>query len=109
MSDKDVPDDHNSPANIIIAYQKVAQTEEGQIMLQDLVQRFGSSRSTTFVAGDPYATAYNEGLRSVCVHIGAQIDADPGQAELAGRVDSEFEPYEFEVKKEEDDDVFGSD
>lgn len=37
--------------------------------LKDLDARFGAHHRTTFVPGDPYATAYNEGARSVIVFI----------------------------------------
>lgn len=61
--------------DIAHAYQHVAGTPEGQIMIQDLVRRFGYARSSTIDA-DPMRMAWKEGGRAVCVHIGRMIDAD---------------------------------
>lgn len=77
-----------SPADIIMAYRQVAASEAGQVVLQDLIRKFGYSRSSTFqAAGDqePYRTFIHEGQRSVMVHIGNMIDADPALVEQAGR------------------------
>lgn len=43
-------------------------TPEGQRVLKDLVQ-FCKYRDSTFVAGDPHATAFNEGMRRVALRI----------------------------------------
>lgn len=37
--------------------------------IMELDRRFGAQHRTTFVPGDPYATAYNEGARSVIVFL----------------------------------------
>lgn len=63
---------------IVHAYQHVAATPEGQIVIQDLVRRFGYSRSSTIDA-DPMRMAWKEGGRAVCVHIGRFIDANAEQ------------------------------
>lgn len=64
-----------SLADIATSYKMVAASREGQIMIQDLVRRFGFSRQTTLNT-DPLQMAANEGGRTVCVHIGRMIDYD---------------------------------
>ena len=58
------------------AYRDVFSTPEGQIVLADLMRHFGYNTTTTFVAGDQYQSARNEGSRIVLVHIGRRIDTD---------------------------------
>jgi hypothetical protein len=65
-------------SEISAAYKQVAATREGQIVIQDLVRKYGFSRSTTLNT-DPLRMAWNEGGRSVCVHIGRMIDYDADQ------------------------------
>ncbi len=69
-----------SPVDTCIAYKVVCATQEGQIMIADLMHRFGFSRHSTFDA-DPYRTTLNEGQRTVVMHIGRMIDADPAAFE----------------------------
>lgn len=64
-----------SLADKVAAYQQVAATREGQIVIQDLVNKFGFSR-TTLLNADPMRMAWNEGGRAVCVHIGRMVDTD---------------------------------
>jgi len=68
-------------ADVILAYKSVAATDEGRIVIADLVRKFGFSRTSTFVPGDPHRTSLNEGQRSVMVHFGVMIDADPAAVE----------------------------
>ncbi len=70
-----------SPVDTCIAYKVVAATQEGQIVIADLMRRFGFARFTTFVSGDPDRTTLNEGQRTVVIHIGRMIDADPASFE----------------------------
>lgn len=63
---------------VATAYKQVAGTREGQIVIQDLVRKYGFSRTTTLNA-DPLRMAWNEGGRAVCVHIGRMIDYDAEQ------------------------------
>lgn len=60
------------------AYLNVAATREGQIVIQDLVSKFGYARSST-IDTDPLKMAWKEGGRSVCVHIGRMLDMDADQ------------------------------
>ncbi len=70
-----------SPVDTCIAYKVMAATQEGQIVIADLMRRFGFSRITTFAPGDPEMTAWREGGRVVVIHIGRMIDADPAAFE----------------------------
>ena len=70
-----------SQADICIAYKQVAATQEGQVVLADLTRKFGFTRFSTFVPGDPYHSQLNEGARTVVVHIGRMIAADPSDFE----------------------------
>ncbi len=76
-----------SPVDTCIAYKVVAATQEGQIMIADLMRRFGFSRCTTLVPGDSEMTAFQEGHRVVIIHIGRQIDADPASFEDQNEVE----------------------
>jgi len=69
-----------SPVDTCVAYKIVCATQEGQIVIADLMRRFGFSRSSTFDP-DPYRTVLHEGQRTVVMHIGRQIDADPASFE----------------------------
>lgn len=58
-------------------YRYIFGTDEGQRVLKDLMQRthmFG----TTF-DGNPHAMAYNEGRRSVVLHIMKMLEVNPEQ------------------------------
>lgn len=57
------------------AYKTIAGMHEGQIVIQDLVRRFGYSRQST-IDVDPLRMAWKEGGRTVLVHIGRMIDMD---------------------------------
>ncbi len=70
-----------SPVDTCIAYKVMAATQEGQIVIADLMRRFGFSRGTTFVPGEPDMIAWREGQRTVVIHIGRMIDADPAAFE----------------------------
>lgn len=75
-----VPDQPN-PVNVMEAYKIVAATPEGQIMLRDLVRRFGYGSRSTIVPGDPQMTAWKEGQRSVMVHLSRVLDGEAGELE----------------------------
>ena len=65
-----------SPYDVCIAYKTVFGTQEGQIVMMDLLRNFGYNRNTTFDP-NPGAMAYKEGQRTVLIKIGRQIDLDP--------------------------------
>lgn len=70
-----------SKSDVVLAYQSALSTQEGQIVLADLMRRFGFTTWSTFVEGDPNKTSWQEGQRSVLVHIGRMLEADPAEAE----------------------------
>lgn len=51
-----------------LAYRRTFNTDDGQKVLDDLMKRF-SFGATTFVSGDPYASAFNEGQRAAVLLI----------------------------------------
>lgn len=62
----------------MLAYKQVAMSPEGQIMVADLLGKFGWSRQSMFT-GDALQLAFREGQRTVLVHMGRMIDGDPNQ------------------------------
>lgn len=69
-----------SQADVVLAYKQVFSTQEGSIVLHDLLRRFGFTRRTTFDP-EPARHAFNEGQRVVLVHMGRMIDADTAEVE----------------------------
>jgi hypothetical protein len=55
------------------AYRRVFTTPDGEVTLASLA-RFCGAGSVSFVPGDPQHTAYNEGKRSVLLHIESMIN-----------------------------------
>ena len=70
-----------TPGDVARAYQEFGGSEAGQIVLADLVRRFGYTRSSTLVEGKPDVTARNEGQRTVLQWIGYMQDVDPAEYE----------------------------
>jgi len=56
------------------ALQKMATTEDGQIVLAWLTARFGYTRRST--KDGPNGIEFNEGQRSVMIELGTLLDAD---------------------------------
>ncbi len=56
-------------------YKSVFDTDNGQKILKDLEARC-NWRSTSYVAGDPNATAFEEGKRAVLLHIHSMMTED---------------------------------
>lgn len=78
--------DHRSVsrAQLARAYQAVMQSEEGQVVIAHLQHCFGYTTNTTYIPGKEQSAldmAYAEGQRSVLVHIGRWLSADPQQIE----------------------------
>lgn len=48
-------------------------------VLNDLIKKYGFFDKTTFVQGDPSATAFNEGQRSVVISILTKLHKDPNK------------------------------
>ena len=63
-------------ADIVEAYQEVARSEAGQIMLADMQRRFGFSTGPMFT-GDANLCIHRDGQRSVLAHIGRILESDP--------------------------------
>ena len=59
-----------------LAYKKVFCDEVGQEVLKDLMIATGYN-ATSFVAGDPYMSAFREGARSIVCRIIETIETDP--------------------------------
>lgn len=57
-----------------LAYELAFTSEHGRAALRDLVRSYVVRRS--YVMGDPYATAFNEGQRDVVRHILAMLGKD---------------------------------
>jgi len=69
-------------AQVVNAYQQMARTEDGQIVISDLMSRFGFTRKAMYSPGDDTASlAFKEGQRSVLIHLGIMLDVDPQQVE----------------------------
>jgi len=58
------------------AYKKTFSTVEGKIVLEDLMTSFGCF-GTSFAAGDPHQTSFNEGARSAILRIIDTVNVDP--------------------------------
>lgn len=71
-----------------MAYQQTFGSPEGQMVVADLLRRFGYARQPTVPPHsgapiDPYRALYCEGQRSVLVHVGLMLDSDPLQVKEA--------------------------
>ena len=65
-----------------VAYRKCFDSEDGKKVLKDLY-RVCYMNDTTFNK-DPYITAFQEGIRSVAVHIKRAIEDELPQEEASG-------------------------
>ncbi len=61
---------------VAAAYRELLATPEGQLVLRDLAAycRVGAS---SFIAGDPHQTAFNEGARDVFLHVAEMAGIRP--------------------------------
>lgn len=75
-----------TPAQVAQAYQDMAQSHSGRIVIADLMRRFGHTRAPMFRIGDtrPEDVVYREGQRSVLVHMGRLLDANIAEMEDHG-------------------------
>ncbi len=75
-----------TPADVVIAYKNVAATQDGQVVLHDLVRKFAYAQQSMFKLAnqDMNAVLHMEGQRSVVVYIGVMIETDPTMVEQAG-------------------------
>jgi len=58
-----------------LAYRRTFNTPDGKIVLDDLQKRF-SFGATTFVSGDPHASAFNEGQRAAVLLIARMLSEE---------------------------------
>ena len=75
---------------VAAAYRELLATPEGKLMLRDLAAycRVGQS---SFVAGDPHQTAFNEGARDVFLHIAEMANLRPGDfPQLTNATEGDF-------------------
>lgn len=65
-------------AKVGLAYQNLLGPDnaQGRLIMADLA-RYCRVGQTSFVAGDPYQTAFNEGARDVFLHIAECAGLDP--------------------------------
>lgn len=65
-----------SPEEISNLYKKVFTSVEGQLVLQDMTNRFNPQVPSVFedTTIDPYRLAMNEGKRSVMFHINGRLE-----------------------------------
>lgn len=95
-----------SKARLIMAYKNWAMSEEGQIILADIVRHFGYPRGPMFdiTKPCPYTVTFRDGQRSVAAYIGKMIDADPYAVEKEGQpihddVRDDEGPYDEDVEQ----------
>jgi hypothetical protein len=66
-------------ARTIKAYQRLFSTDDGQIVMKDLMKSCFLSRSV--IGADPHETYFNEGVRSVMLRLLQQANIDDKQIE----------------------------
>lgn len=66
-------------AVLVSAYREALGGERGRIALADILRR-GHVMETTYVTGDPYATAFREGRRRLALEIVEMVNRDPNAA-----------------------------
>lgn len=71
------PDPGTLPA-LNAAYRQVFNTAAGRTVLEDL-QENSFIHTSTYMPGDPYGTAMNEGTRRLVVHIQNMLRVEPDQ------------------------------
>lgn len=71
---------------LILAYKRVFGSQDGRIVLADLMRHFGFTMQSTF--SENHATmARNEGSRGVLIHIGRRLEADPASVEATEKTE----------------------
>lgn len=65
-----------SEDNTLKAYKRVFSTEDGILVMNDLIEVGGVLKSS-HVPNDPYGTAYNEGWRSLTLHLLNRLSINP--------------------------------
>lgn len=71
-----------SKAELIRAYQRVFGSEDGQMVMLDMLQRFAHNRQPMYQPGDSAQDlVFREGQRSVLVHVGNMFELDADRVE----------------------------
>lgn len=65
---------------VLSAYSKVFASEAGKVVLHDLIDAGGIFR-VSYVQDDSYGTAFNEGTRSLLLHVLAKLKLKPQDVE----------------------------
>ncbi len=66
----------SSQKTLVEAYQDAFHGTQGTLILKDLAA-YCRFNETSFTAGDPYSTAFNEGARDAYLHILEMLHMDP--------------------------------
>ena len=67
--------DVDKSGDLAALYKQVFNSPNGKLVFQDLCTRFGMFHSS-YAAGDPHGTAFNEGQRSVMLYINESMNFD---------------------------------
>lgn len=71
-----------TPADLIAAYRETFSTSAGQIVIKDLMRKFGFTLRPTRKPGETNDDMnMNEGSRRVLIYIGVSMEMDPNLAE----------------------------
>ena len=89
-----------TPGDLSRIYKSFAMSEDGQVILADLMRRFAYvNKSTSTVANyDPNQMLVLEGQRSVVVYIGHMIETDPNQLDEANEIQDDLHGQEIDVE-----------
>lgn len=69
---------------LIIDFKNTFSSEEGKRVLANL-SRLCCENDTTYIDGNSYGTAFNEGKRRVILYIRWLLNADPSTVKLTGK------------------------
>lgn len=75
--------------DVVLAYHTVFGSQEGKIVLADLMRHFGYTLQSTMPAdGNLNVMARNEGSRVVLIHIGRRLETDPASVEATQKTEN---------------------
>ena len=66
-------------ARVNTAYKRVFSSEEGELVLHDLMVSAGIIANLSYVQGDSHQTSFNEGRREIVNRIIESINIDPAK------------------------------
>lgn len=79
--------------DIIASYKKVFSSDDGKIVLKDLISK-GGILKTSFVDRDPQGTAFNEGSRNLVLHILTILQTDASEIERIHKENLDYQKGE---------------